>query len=81
MQYTYRLRQDTLQDEIGRVQVVYGVEALDPDGKVHCAFPDIFFDREKALSFVRICNEQDVDPIHLQDLVEDALTEQYQVYP
>lgn len=81
MQYTYQLRQDMLRDESGIEWVVYGIETLDSVGNILCSFSDIFFDKKKALSFVCVCNEQDIDPIHIQDLIEDALTQQYQVYP
>lgn len=78
---TYRLQQNVVPDEEGTERVVYGVEIIDSVGNVIDCFSDVFFDEEKAHRFVRACNGQGVDPIHLRDLIENALTEQYQLRP
>lgn len=34
---------------------------------------DVFLDKEKANSFVRQCNELQVDLVHLYDVIDDIL--------
>ncbi len=73
MSYTYRLRVDTIHDEYGKEYIVYGIEAVDFNGKILQSFPDIFFDKQKAEAFVNLCNESNLELIHLADAVNDVL--------
>ena len=75
----YRLREDAIRDEAGSAHTVYGVEWLDDDGRAVECYPDVFWDREKAVAFVAWCNAEDVELILLPDLVADAIQEQYMV--
>ena len=77
MVYTYRMREDPLRDEQGIEWKVYGIEAVDSAGNILCCFPDIFFDRERAKAFVRSCNVQRVELLHMQDVIDNVLAEQY----
>ena len=77
MYYTYQMREDCLRDEQGAEWIVYGLDAIDAQGHVLFSFADIFFDRESAKNFVQICNEQKVELLHIQEVVDDALVEQY----
>ena len=79
MSYTYRLREDTIHDEDGKEYIVYGIEAVNSKKKVLSSFSDIFFDKQKAEAFVNLCNEGKLELIHLADIVEDAITEQYAI--
>ena len=73
MLYTYRMREDTIHDEDGKKYTVYGIEAINSNGEILESYPDIFFDRQKAESFVNLCNENDVELVYLAYVVEDAL--------
>ena len=73
MSYTYRVREDAIHDEDRKKYMVYGIEAVDSKGKILKSFPDIFFDRREAKRFVNLCNENDLELIHLADIVEDML--------
>ena len=75
----YRLKEGSICDEHGIAWTVYGIEAVDEAGEIPFCFPDVFFDREKATAFVRMCNEQQVEPVHLPDVISNALAEQYTV--
>lgn len=77
MVHTYCLREDVILDESGKEYVVYGIEAVGAAGTVLLAFSDIFFDKTKAKHLVTMCNEKRLDLLHLADIVEDILTEQY----
>ena len=74
MPYTYRLRKDLVLDEEGKEYIVYGIEAVNRGKKILSSFSDIFFDRQKAETFVKLCNESKLELIHLADVVEDAIT-------
>lgn len=75
--YSYCLRTDTISDELGQAYSVYGVEAISHQGEVLQSFPDIFFNLEKAKSFVELCNNEDLELIHFADVIENVLVEQY----
>ena len=80
MNYIYRLNETTVTDEEGKKHIVYGIDAIDKFGNVLASYTDIFFDRTKAENFVALCNECELELIHLPDVVEDAITEQYAVF-
>ena len=75
----YRMKEGILQDEQGIARKVYGIEAVDEAGNILFSFPDVFFDYEKAEVFVHLCNEQQVEPVHIHDVISNAIAEQYTV--
>lgn len=80
MSYTYCLREDTIFDEDGKEHIVYGIQAVDEKRTVLLSFSDVFFDRQKAKHFVNLCNKGRLSFLHLANVVEDALAEQYTVF-
>ena len=81
MAYTYRIRKSTVQDEEGNRYTVYGIEAISSEGEVLSGFSDVFFDRQRAEGFVRLCNTGGLALIHCPDAVEDALADQSVWHP
>ena len=79
MKQLFRMREDVIVGETGEAFTVYGVERLDEQGVVTHSFPDVFWSRDKAAAFVAWCNDNDVEPVLLPDLVEDAIQERYMV--
>lgn len=77
----YVLRSDTIQSEEETIHTVYGVNAVTPDGTILSSCPDIFFDSAAAGSFVDRLNRTNLSLIHLPDVIEDVLTEQYAIIP
>ncbi len=77
MHGTYRIREDDLYDEQGRMWTVYGIEAIDGRGDILACFADLFFDRGSAWAFVCLCNEQQVELLHLPEIIDNVLAEQY----
>ncbi len=76
----YRMKEEVLRDEQGIARKVYGIEAVDEAGNVLFRFPDMFFDLEKAKAFVHMCNEQQVELVHIHDVISNAIAEQYTSY-
>ena len=37
--------------------------------------PDLFLDEQKALEFADLCNEQQLELVHLSDVIEDILSD------
>ena len=37
--------------------------------------PDLFLDEHKALEFADLCNEQQLELVHLSDVIEDILSD------
>ncbi len=73
MQVKYTLRTDIVTDEDNNKHTVYGVDALDRFENVLESVADIFFDKLKAEEFIKLCNEEKLELIHLQDVIEDIL--------
>ena len=73
MSIRYILRTDTVTDEDNQRHTVYGITAIDSRGAEQEMFPDIFFDKKKAEDFVNICNSEELELIHLADVIEDIL--------
>ena len=80
MNYIYRLNEITITDEEDIKHIVYGIDAVDKCGNILTSYTDIFFDQTKTENFVALCNECELELIHLPDMVEDAITEQYAVF-
>ncbi len=80
MNYIYRLNETIIADEYGKKYTSFGIDAVSCSGQIYASFPDIFFNRLKAEKFVALCNECGLELIHLSDVVEDAITEQYAVF-
>ncbi len=79
MEFVYRLKTDSIYDEEGCLHTVYGIAAVDTFGRVIKSFSDVFFDKAKAEHLVTLCNREKLSLIHLEDVVDDALAEQYAV--
>lgn len=77
MQVKYTLRTDIVTDEDNNKHTVYGVDALDRFENVLESVADIFFDKQKAEEFIKLCNEEKLELIHLQDVIEDVLEDMY----
>lgn len=75
----YRILIDMVYDDEGIKHIVYGIQAVEYDGKVILSISDISFDFQKVQAFVDKCNSVDLSLFHLHDVVEDFLTEQYLV--
>lgn len=73
----YRITEKTVSyPEIGTYNS-YGICAYQKDlddEKLIACFYDVFSERKKAEELVELCNTLELDPIHLEDVVEDALS-------
>lgn len=70
---TYYVQEENLyHTEIG-FYTSFGILALQND-KLIGHVSDVFEDREKADTFVKLCNESQLDIIHLYDVIDDALS-------
>ncbi len=66
-------------DVWGHAYVGYGVEAwhTDADGtrlRLH-RIPDLFRSRQQCEQFVQMCNDEDIAPFHLPEIVDNLLAE------
>ena len=77
MQVKYTLRTDIVTDEDNNKHTVYGVDALDRFENVLESVADIFFDKLKAEEFIKLCNEEKLELIHLKDVIEDVVEDMY----
>lgn len=67
----YTLRNDKILDEQGTPHTVYGVNV--PTEQI--AVKDLFYHKAEAKAFVKKCNELDLSPLHLPDVIDDILND------
>lgn len=65
----YKLVKSIVHDENGKEHVTYGV--TNPDAKV--TYTDVFSNKNEAEELVKKCNELDLSPMHLYDVIQDKL--------
>ena len=56
--------------------VTYGIACVEEDDGIKeliSQIPDVSNNREEVEQLVKLCNEQHLSPIHLQDVVDDLL--------
>ena len=73
MTCTYRLKTGKVMDEELSEHIVYGIEAAAADGKIIMDIPDVSTDFSTANKLVSLCNSENLDSIHLFDVIEDFL--------
>ncbi len=71
---TYQLREDKFEDESNQLHTVFGIDITD-NGVVVRMIPNVFYCKEKGQSFVDLCNRLELDPIHIDDVIADALAQ------
>ena len=70
MRIKYKLCKDTVIDEDGNALNTYGIEIWKGE-KIEKALVDISTNRARVSLLVNLCNELDLDPIHIYDVIED----------
>ena len=76
MKETYTLLETAETDQSGHSYTGYGIALCNPSGtesSSQTSVPDLFLDRQRAEAFVRLCNEEDVEPCHLLDVIQNCL--------
>lgn len=71
--YTYRVKTTSISGGQGNSRSVYGIEVLNSIGRSLKVVPNIFLDATQAEKFVDLCNSEELDIIHLDDVIEDLL--------
>lgn len=66
---TYQLRSDTTIDDEGISHTVYGIDLPSENISVK----DVFCNRKEAEAFIKLCNDLDLSPLHLHDVIQDVL--------
>ena len=66
---TYQLRSDTILDDEGTSHIVYGIDLPSENVSVK----DVFCNRKEAEAFIKTCNDLDLSPLHLHDVIQDVL--------
>ena len=70
----YFLKSSEFEDAEGLIQDVFGIGAKDASGNMHASYPDLFFERQKSVDFVDLCNETELKMCHLLDVIADAIS-------
>ncbi len=72
--YIYKVIEGIVYDEENNAYKVYGISASNEKGEVIKSYDDVFFEEEEAIKLVKACNDGKLSVIHLEDVIEDALT-------
>ena len=70
----YELVREELTDPERGAYTAYGV-VLKQNGQILRTISDVFFNLAVAEQFISQCNELQLDPIHLDDVIEDLLAQ------
>ena len=65
---TYRVIESSVIDEEGTAHRVYGVEVIE-----RTKILDVFTNYEEAQQFIDLCNQLELSPIHIRDVIDDYL--------
>lgn len=71
---TYRVIEENLHSCEFESYIAYGISVYSDDTEtVLSSISDIFLKKERAEKLAQLCNENSLDPIHLKEVVEDAI--------
>ena len=70
MKIEYRISASVVTDEDGLPHDTYGIELWKNNERIR-AVNDVSLDCAGITNVVNLCNELDLDPIHLDDVIED----------
>lgn len=74
MEYTYKLKTDTISDDEGNSVEVYGIVCSDSSSNLIKAVSNVFTNKEEAEQFISLCNKLELSPVHLQDVIDEAVS-------
>ena len=68
----YTMKESLCSEDVGSF-TTYGIGVC--ENHQHLEYiSDVFLDQQKAEQFVVLCNRLQLDPLHLSDVVEDAVS-------
>lgn len=69
---TYELVKEKFKDEDLGDYISYGIE-VKKCNETEMHISDVFINKVEADKFIKLCNETELDPIHLEDVILDTL--------
>lgn len=76
MRYLYKvLEEEGYSDDFGTYSA-YGIALYETSGErfvLLSKYHDVFTDKKSAHQFAKLCTEEELEPIHFKDAIEDAL--------
>jgi hypothetical protein len=81
MKIYYRVRAQRFAHPDGGRYTGYGIEAVDRKSGKRLAYqPDVFCDKDQASALADACNKGKLEPVHLFDVIENALAASQDVF-
>ncbi len=68
---TYKLSEESFESDDGDSYISFGVIAESDKGKIIASVLDLSTERSEVERLISLCNELELDPIHLNDVAED----------
>ena len=80
MKYRYLPVREVIKNSpLGYPYIAYGLQAVLPDGQIAATASDVCCRLEHARELARMCTEHNLEPVHLNDVVQDYLYKLYTV--
>ena len=80
MEFTYKVKQNTITDDDSQKHITYGIELIGGTGVSIREIPNIFLDKGIAENTVKLFNDAVLSPEHFDDAVEDAIVEIHGIF-
>ncbi len=72
MQILYQTKEDQIIDEVHVEHTVYGIEIRQDNIQIR-VIPNIFCDKAEADALVALCNQLELCPTQIDDVIADAI--------
>ncbi len=74
--FNYKIFVEVLKDEESMAYTAYGIVVCsveNNEGKEVLRIPDVSADKSKVEELVELCNKEQLEPVHIYDVIEDCL--------
>ena len=68
----YTMKESLCSEDVGSF-TTYGIGVCENNQRLEY-ISDVFLDQQKAKQFVVLCNRLQLDPLHLSDVIKDAVS-------
>ena len=73
MNFNYEIVKENVEDDLLGDYITYGIVATDENNLIIQAVSDVSIDSDVVKNIVKLCNDYQLEPIHLLDVVDDMI--------
>ena len=71
--FNYEIVKENVEDDLLGDYITYGIVATDENNLIIQAVSDVSIDSDVVKNIVKLCNDYQLEPIHLLDVVDDMI--------